>query len=366
MFEAPGGHEFFLFLDRSPEPEMLVPGINVIQVNVSRPVTEAAVAEGSRSLLDVWSFTRAVSSQSLDVMFFPAVYSWFPVAPGLPGVVTLHDAIAERFPALVFPHRKGRLLWSLKMRLARWQANRIMTVSDAAKREIIEYLRIRPGIIDVVSEAADAHFSPVSDAAVRAAARRRAGLPADARMILYVGGLAPHKNIPGLLNGLAQAVEKEGTEDVHLALIGDIEGDGFHSHYRELQQMVNGNTRLTTRVHFTGYVSDEDLAALYSDSLALCLPSFSEGFGLPAIEAMACGVPVLASSAGSVPEVVGEAGLYFDPSSVEQIADAIYRMATEAGTLARLGEKASERAALFTWSRAAQLAYSSLESAAGL
>jgi glycosyltransferase involved in cell wall biosynthesis len=365
MFEAPGGHEFFLFLDRPPEPEMLRPGINIIQVDVSQRVTEAAVAEGNRSLRDVRSFTHAASSQSLDVMFFPAVYSWFPVSYRLPTVVTLHDAIAEHFPDLVFPHRKGRMLWSLKMRMARWQANRIMTVSNAAKREIIEYLRIKPGIIDVVSEAADAHFRPVLDAKIRASARKRAGLPADARMILYVGGLAPHKNIPGLLSGLAQAVGRARVDDVHLALIGDIEGDGFHSHYQELRQMVRDDNRLATRVHFTGYVSDADLVALYSDALALCLPSFSEGFGLPAIEAMACGVPVLASSAGSLPEVVGSAGLYFDPNSMEQIADAIHRLATEAGTLDGLRKEATEQAALFTWSSAAQLAYSSLETAAG-
>ena len=299
-------------------------------------------------------------------MFFPAVYSWFPVAFRLPTVVTLHDAIAEHFPALVFPHRKGRLLWSLKMRMARWQANRIMTVSDAAKREIVEYLRVKPEIIDVVSEAADSYFRPVSDAMARSAARERAGLPADARMIVYVGGLAPHKNIPGLLNGFAQAVDLSGVEDLHLALIGDIDGDGFHSHYQELRQMVSGDDRLATRVHFTGYVTDKDLVALYSDALAVCLPSFSEGFGLPAIEAMACGVPVLASSAGSIPEVVGDAGVYFDPHSVEQIADAISRLATEVDTLEQLKKRASERAALFTWSKAVQLAYISFESAAEL
>jgi hypothetical protein len=144
MFNAPDGHEFVLFLDRPPEPEMLRPGVSIVQVEVSRTVTASAVADGSRSLSDIHAFKRAVAKQSLDVMFFPAVYSWFPVKRGLPVVVTLHDAIAERFPELVFPDRKGRMLWALKMRLACWQATRFITVSHAAKREIVEFLRLRP------------------------------------------------------------------------------------------------------------------------------------------------------------------------------------------------------------------------------
>ncbi len=365
MFEEERNHEFFLFVDRPPEPEMLRPNIHVIQVDISQHVTEAAVAEGSRSVKDIWAFTRSISKHSLDVLFFPAVYSWFPAPFRLPTVVTLHDAIAEHFPDLIFPDKKGRLLWSLKMRLARWQASRIMTVSEAAKKEIVKYLGIKPDKIDVVSEAADPRFKPVLDTDERLAARNRAGLPNGVRLIVYVGGLAPHKNIPGLLSGLSQAMQRGGIDDVHLALIGDLDGDGFHSHYEELDKIVKADPKLTGRVHFTGFVSDEDLVTLYSDSLAVTLPSFSEGFGLPAIEAMACGVPVLASSAGSIPEVVGDAGLYFDPYKVEQIANSIHQLATETDTLDDLRTKASQRAAQFTWSKAAKLAFNCLEGATG-
>ena len=365
MFEEATEHEFYLFIDRPPVPEMLRSNIHIIQVELSQHVTEAAVAEGSRSIKDIWAFTRSISGHSLDVLFFPAVYSWFPAPLGLPTVVTLHDAIAEHFPDLIFPDKKGRLLWTIKMRLARWQARRIMTVSEAAKKEIIEYLHIKPADIDVVSEAADPRFKPVQDKSECMAARKRAGLPENARLIIYVGGLAPHKNIPGLLKGLSEAVAKGGIEDVHLALVGDLDGDGFHSHYDELDDMVKADSNLSGRVHFTGFVSDDDLVALYSDSMAVTLPSFSEGFGLPAIEAMACGVPVLASSAGSIPEVVGEAGLYFDPHKVEQITKAIHTLASDTPLLDELKLKAAQRAAEFTWSRAAKLAIHCLEGAAG-
>ncbi|NOY17536.1 MAG: glycosyltransferase family 4 protein [Gammaproteobacteria bacterium] len=363
MFAMSKEHEFYLFVDREPESDMQVPGVHIVPVNISRPVTEAAVALGSRSVTDVLSFSRAASRAPLDIMFFPAVYSWFPVRPGLPSVVTMHDAIAEHFPEMIFPDKKGRLFWTLKMRLARWQASRVMTVSNAAKQEIEKYLGIKPDKIDVVSEAADPQFVQITDKVILATARERAGVPAGVRIIIYVGGLAPHKNIPGLLQGLVGAVTRGGLDDVHLVLVGDIKGDGFHSHYEELSELVANEPYLQDRVHFTGYVTDQDLVALYSDALALTLPSFSEGFGLPAIEAMACGVPVLASSAGSIPEVVGDAGLYFDPDDVSQIADAIYRLASDEETVNVLKEKALARSRTFTWERAAGLTIACLEDA---
>lgn len=365
MFAEPRGHRFCLFIDRPPEPEMLHPHVDIVQANPSRPVTEAAVASGNRSPADLWAFTRAASREPLDLMFYPAVYSWFPLRPGVPVVVTLHDAIAEHFPEMIFPDIKGRMMWKLKMRLARWQATRIMTVSHAAKQEIVEHLGIRADRIDVVSEAAEPRFHFIADAGVRAAARSRANLPVQGRYIIYVGGLAPHKNILGLVTGFAGALAKGGLDDLHLALVGDPKGDGFHSNYEQICAMAESDPLLRGRVHFTGYVSDDDLVALYSDALAATMPSFSEGFGLPAIEAMACGIPVLASRAASLPEVVGDAGLYFDPHQPAQIADAIHRIVSEAETLAVLQDKARERAAQFTWANAARRAFEHIERTAG-
>lgn len=361
MFNAPAGHEFVLFLDRPPEPEMLRPGVSIVQVDVSRTVTTSAVAGGSRSISDIHAFKRAVAGQFLDVMFFPAVYSWFPVKRGLPVVVTLHDAIAERFPDLVFPDRKGRMLWALKMRLACWQATRFIAVSHAAKREIVEFLRLRPDDIDVVTEAADPMFKASGNPEQLREARARAGLPEDDRMIVYVGGLAPHKNIAGFMRAFAQVAGQPGVENLHFVLIGDIEGDGFHSHYEELNELRKSDQGLAGRVHFTGYVSDEDLVTLMAGSEALCLPSFSEGFGLPAIEAMACGVPVLASSAGSLPEVVGDAGLLFDPHDVAAMSAAILEISTNTGLRSELQKRALQRSSQFSWAAAAQMVYPVLQ-----
>ena len=360
MFDQPATHEYCVFVDRSPPAEMERPNVRIVQIKTSRPVTEAAVANDYRSLRDLWAFSRVAAKQSLDVMFFPAVYSWFPVFPRLSTVVTFHDAIAERFPELVFPDFRGRLRWRLKVRAALWQATRVMTVSDAAKDEIVDHLGIRPQRIDVVGEAAGARFRPISDGSARRPVRDRYDLPDDVPLILYVGGLAPHKNLVGLLHGFSLALSDGDLGDTRLVLVGP-RTDGFHSNESALRDQIRDDPELSGRVHFIGFVPDDDLAVLYSTATCLALPSFSEGFGLPAIEALACGTPVLASHSGSLPEVVGEAGVYFDPRDVREIASAIQRLIGDPELQRRLGKAALQRAAHFSWAQSAQRALACLE-----
>jgi glycosyltransferase involved in cell wall biosynthesis len=363
MFAASHGHRYYLFIDQPPEPEMIHANVTFVEVNVGRAVTRSAVADDHRSLRDIVAFSRAVGGKSLDVMFFPAVYSWFPVRRCIPTVVTLHDAIAEHFPALVFANWTGRLLWSLKMRLACQRATGIITVSKAAKREIVNYIGLKPERIDVICEGVDPCFHPVTVDELRAAARRRAGIPPDGRLVLYVGGIAPHKNVGNLLTGFAEIAS--GLPDLRLALVGDPGGDGFYSNHQDLVARADKCAAVRGRVHFTGFVADDDLAALYSDALALVLPSFSEGFGLPALEAISCGTPVLASRSGAVAEVIGAAGLTFDPHNPSEIGQRIRRLANEPTTLSTLRHSALERARDYTWSKAADLTLRSLERCAG-
>src|SRR5262249_29391329 len=143
------------------------------------------------------------------------------------------------------------------------------------------------------------------------------------RFVLYVGGLSPHKNLVRLIEAFAQAAES----GVRLVLVGDM-GDVFHTHVPELRAAV-ARCRLGDQVHFTGFVPDDDLAYLYNCAEALVQPSLWEGFGLPPVEAMACGTAVVSSTAGSLPEVLGEAGLYFDPTDVAAIAAALRRILSD-------------------------------------
>jgi len=304
---------------------------------------------------------RAVAQSPVEIMFFPAVYSWYPVPRKLPTMITLFDAIAEHYPKLIFPGWRSRLFWTVKMKCAVWASQRILTVSYAAKAEIVEYIGADPDTIDIASAAPNPEFQRTNDEAQNNAARQRARLPVGVPVIIFVGGLAPHKNLHGLLDGFERALSKGHLQSVHLALIGDFKGAGFFSNYDSLLERVQGSPDLRERVHFSGYVSDADLIALYSSALAVAMPSYSEGFGLPAIEAMACAAPVLASDRGSLPEVVGDAGIYFDPFDVDSISRALVEMVENDTLRARLSANALARAGSFTWQRAAQLTLTHLE-----
>ena len=344
------GHEFVLFVDQPPTPEMLRPNVTVRRVPTRRTVAASAVADSARGLGDVLAFRRCVAAEPLDVMYFPAVYSWYPTGRRVPIAVTFHDAIAEHFPALVFPKLRHRLLWNAKVWLAKRNARCITTVSSAARDEIARFLNIDRGRIHVTLEAADPRFRPTRPD-LRAAMRARLGLDPDARLLVYVGGFAPHKNLMRLIDAFARTRATGAVEDLQLVLAGDPGGAGFHSNYAELRARADGDPALRGRLRFTGFIDDDDLVALYSDAWLVALPSLSEGFGLPAAEAIACGTPVIAARGGAVAEVVGPAGAFFDPLDVGDIARAIAELAADPGRVAVLRAACAVRAGQLSWER---------------
>ncbi len=361
MFRLEREHTFHLFSDQQIAGLGEFANVKQTLVRTSRPTIEAAVSDSRRSPFDMLRMTRAVAREQLDIMFFPAVYSWFPVPPRLPTMLTVMDAIAEHYPELIFPSRRSRFFWALKMRGALWNSDRVLTISQAAKQEIATYIGVDPLSIDVCSCAPNPGFMQLTEANLLSDVRLRANLPPEIPVIVYVGGMAPHKNLLGLLEGFEQALQSGRMREAHLALVGDFAGAGFHSNHASLVQRVNGSPLLKERVHFTGYLSDADLVALYSTARAAAMPSYSEGFGLPAIEAMACGTPVLSSTLGSLPEVVGDAGLYFDPFDCNAISDAILRIVNDDELCDSLSRKSIARAREFTWERAAVMALDHLE-----
>lgn len=363
MLSEPRGHRFVLFVDQEPVEEMRRPHVDIVRVKTSATVTDSAVADGRRSVKDVLAFRRATHGRPMDVFWFPAVYSWYPIAGAVPSVVTFHDAIAERFTGLVLPQFRGRLFWNLKVWLAKRSARHIATVSHAARDEIVEYLGIPANKISVILEAADARFGPIDDPAQLREAREQLRLPLGRRLILYVGGLAPHKNLAGLIRGFAKAVTKAAVVDLDLVLAGDPKGDGFHSNVDELHEIAR-SSGLQDRVHFPGFVPDKILPALYSDALVVAMPAFSEGFGLPAAEAIACGTPVIATVGGAVAEVVGTAGIFFDPHDTNDIARVVTEVAFNEATLERLRAACLPRSAELSWSHSGARMIDLLESCA--
>jgi glycosyltransferase involved in cell wall biosynthesis len=363
MVEGFPEHQFVLVADRHTARECQFPaGAQVEVVATREQPTRAASADGARSPLDLWRLGKAVARLPLDVFFFPAVYSYFPLPRRLPTAVTFHDAIAEQHPGLIFSGWRSRLFWNLKTWLARRQADRLVTVSESARAQIASAFAVPGEQIHVITEGASAVFQPLADRDALARVRARYQLPAEEHLVLYVGGISPHKNLHNLLRAF-DGVCRTATVPCHLVLVGDYANDSFLSCYRELKEL-SGQLKLDEKVTFTGYVPNEDLAALYNTATLLVLPSFSEGFGLPAVEAMACGTPVAASRRGSLPEVLGDAGVFFDPENPTEMAEALGRLVGDPALRERQRAEGFRRVEHFSWKTSARMAVRLLEDVA--
>ncbi len=235
----------------------------------------------------------------------------------------------------------NRTFLRLMMPLFLRRADAIIAISASTRREMERYYRPLPTLCHVIYPGVHSRFRPVTDEAVLADVRARYSLPA--RFVLYVGTIEPRKNLPALIRAYQQAA----IADVRLVIAGK-KGWMYAETFAQVQVLG-----LEDQVLFTGFVADDDLPALYTLAELFVFPSLYEGFGLPVLEAMACGTPVITSSLSSLPEVAGEAGLLVDPTDVAGLASAIRRVLDDAGLWGAMAEKGIAQAARFSWQRAA-------------
>jgi glycosyltransferase involved in cell wall biosynthesis len=349
LAEQPGGHQFKVFVDGPSAATVEVPApFERVIVDVGEAPSRAASAQGRRRWRDMIAMGLAVARSRIDLMYFPATYSFFPVWNVSRLVVTMHDTLPLTHPELVFPSMSGRLAWRLKEATAAHWADRIVTVSEASRRAIQAWSGWPDDRIRVITEGPGPIFRPRASEPRAGPVLERFAIPPDARYLLYVGGLSPHKNLIRLVEAFAHGAP----HDALLVLVGDV-NDVFHTHVPEIRATVL-RLDINDRVIMTGFVPDDDLVFLYSRAYALVSPSLMEGFGLPAVEAMACGTPVISSGAGSLPEVVGDAGVYFDPCDVGSMADVIRSFLSDRERRDAMAHRARERAALFTWEASAR------------
>src|SRR5262245_38111131 len=188
------GFRYTLLFDRKPA-EGLPPGVEVLSASTKHILTESAVGMTSRSIGYLWQLGKMARKANFDLFFFPAVYSYFPIFARVPCIVCYHDAIAERFPELVFQTKLNRRLSQVKTTLARVQMTRAMTVSQTSSQDLEQMLHIPRQRIDVITEAADPAFRVIEDQRIIAEARARYYIPENAALLVYIGGLNPHKNL---------------------------------------------------------------------------------------------------------------------------------------------------------------------------
>ena len=354
LLERDQGFRYTLLFDQLPE-EPLPPGAEILTARTGLGLNQSAVGSSARSPAYSLKMAWLARWVHYDVFFFPTLYSYFPLLQRKACVVCYHDATAERFPELLFPTRMNHWLWRAKTALAHLQTTRAMTVSETSAADLEAIHKFPRARIDVVTEGADHAFQVIDKPDLRERVRKLYGIPRDARLLAHLGGMNAHKNILGLLKAMPQIIAAEPA--THLAIVGDTSGKGFWDNVDELKAFVAATDPLPAHVHFTGYVSDPDLAELLNASDALVFPSLWEGFGLPAVEAMSCGIPVLASNrGGSLPEVVGDAGLLFEPEDPDAIASCVIGFLRDGALRAKLARNAVARARLFSWSRGAELA----------
>ena len=355
------GFRYTLLFDQSPERP--VPDNVTVQVaGAKQTMAETSAGTGARSAGGVLPQIMSARTLECDVFFYPAVYSWFPLLAWRPSVVCFHDTIPERFPDLIFPSKKNQYLWWLKCWLAKKQATRVMTISEASRQDLATILNIGETKIDVITEGADTVFQPLTDKGLLASARSAYGISPTAQLLVYVGGFNRHKNVLRLIEAMPAILS--AVPDAHLAIVGRTTGDRFWDNVDELKAGASKDARMSEKITFTGEIDDLDLAQLLNASDALVFPSLWEGFGLPALEAMACGTPVLSSDRGSLPEVVGDGGLYYDPASVDELTEATVSLLSNKALQAELSRKALARAATFSWDKGAELAEISFRKAA--
>jgi glycosyltransferase involved in cell wall biosynthesis len=357
-------HEFVCFVDDRAARcfDLAGAGVRMVVVPQSASPTTAASAAGSRSVADMWRMSRAVAREQLDVFFSPSVYTYFPLPPSLAAVITFHDAIADRFPRLTLPSARARLFWRAKVQMALAQSRIVLTVSDYAANEVSRTLRVRRDRIRVAVEAAAPVYQPSDSPDDVLSAARRAGVADGRRWFTYVGGFNPHKHVDAIVRAHATLIDKV-TEAPELVLVGALDDDPFFgSQQRIRDEIVRCGTG--DYVRWAGFVPDDELRHLLSGSLALLLPSQSEGFGLPAVEAAACGVPVIATRESPLPQLLAGGGIFVAPGDEAALASAIRRLATDEPHRRTLATGALERARMLSWASSARAALDALAEAA--
>lgn len=310
------------------------------QYPVELPAVDTVpVAASPFSASQQWQVPQVLRPLAADLYHSP--YYLMPYRPGVRTILTVYDVIPLRYPQ--FSSARSRLLFRVTTRLALAAAKQVIAITESARRDFIAEFGIRPDRITAVPLAADPAFQPQPPAEIEAV---RAKLQLPRRFVLYLGSNKPHKNLVGLVNAWSELLVGDGVGDAELVVAG-----AWDPRYPEARELAGSLG--DPKIHWIGPVGDAELPALYTAATAFVFPSRFEGFGLPVIEAMACGVPVICSNVTALPEVAGDAAILVDPDDKGGLTAALGRMLNDEALRADLRERGLARAADFSWTKTA-------------
>ncbi|MFL5734190.1 MAG: glycosyltransferase family 4 protein [Chloroflexia bacterium] len=334
-------HRFTGFLGGGPlPPEFLRAKPPNLKLSRSRLPTRRALV---RIAWEQTALPIGAAKARLDLLLCPVNVRPF-ICP-CPAIITVHDLIFMRYPEKYRP-AKRRYLETMTTWSARHAAH-VIAVSEATRQDVINLLGVDPARVSTVHNGVSEQFKllPRDETETFKHGKGLAG-----RVVLYLGTLEPRKNLVTLLEAFAALAREPGYDDVSL-LIGGSKGWYYHEVFARAEQL---GLAAEGRVRFLGRVPDAELPLWYNIADIFAYPSLHEGFGLPALEAMACGTPVIASDTSSIPEVVGDAGVLVDPSDTGAWCAALGRLLADTEAAAGLGAKGRRRAQSFSWERAAR------------
>ncbi len=326
--------------------------------NVARVLTNLPESSAARIAYEQLVLPIQLARHPTDVLFTPSVA--VPFAWRGKQVTIIYDMIAEHADVTKYP-RARNLYVRWMSRYAARRADAVITISENSRREIAQYARVPLEKIHLAYPAVDPSIARVTDAAELARVREAYRLPE--RFILYLGTLEPGKNLPQLIRAYSAMKRAHPALPQHLVLAG-AHGWGVRAIEDEIQRSDAAG------FHLIGFVDDADVAALYSLADAFVYPSQYEGFGMPPLEAMACGAPVIVSNVSALPEVLGNlwqgqnAGITIDPRDGHAWAEAMTRVLTDDALAAQLRAKGLQRAQEFSWQASAQIVLDTLNAQA--
>lgn len=280
--------------------------------------------------------------KNIDVFHSP--HFILPLLYPLKYIVTIHDLIPIIFPEEL-TSKRAKIYYRSMLFSATQRANKIIAVSNYTKKDIVNICNIPPIKIEVVYEGVNDCYRPIKDKRILDHIKKKFGI--DREFLLYVGLSKPHKNLVRLIKAF-KILRKNIRLDLKLVIAGKID-----PRYPEVRKIVD-KLGLREDVIFTDFVSDQDLVLLYNAAKAFVFPSLYEGFGLPPLEAMACGTPVVSSKVASLAEVLGDAAVVFHPLDIHDMADKVYQVVSDENLRKQLSEKGVRWVKRFSWEKCAR------------